>query len=206
MRRIIKAPTVFCDEEEKKVFVRECEADFERRLSETAAKICAAEDAKVITLSGPTCSGKTTAANKIISEFGSRGKRVHVISIDDFYYDKEILHKKSEQNGKGEIDYDSADTIDLESFSEFVDKIFESRELVCPVFDFKSGKRSSYRRISCSENDIFLFEGIQAIYPEVREILDTHGYLSVYISPRSAIEVGGELFEPNEISQYHCVK
>ncbi|MBQ7384407.1 MAG: hypothetical protein IJV72_06415 [Clostridia bacterium] len=199
MRRIIKAPIGFDTPEEEKSFIRECEADFERRLSETAAEICGVEDAKVITLSGPTCSGKTTAANKIISEFGKRGKRVHVISIDDFYYDKEILHKKSEQNRNGEIDYDSAETIDLESFSDFVNRIFESRELLCPVFDFKSGIRTSYRSIKCEENDIFIFEGIQAIYPEVRAILDIHGYISVYISPRSSIEAGGELFEPNEI-------
>ncbi len=199
MRKIIKVPIGFDTKEDEREFVCGWERDFEKRLSDMAAQICAVEDAKVITLSGPTCSGKTTAANKIISEFGKLGKRVHVISIDDFYYDKDILHEKSVKNKGGEIDYDSADTIDIEEFERFVNKIFESRELLCPVFDFKSGKRSSYRRLSREENDVFLFEGIQAIYPEIRAILDAHGYISVYISPRSAIEAGGSLFEPNEL-------
>lgn len=199
MRKIIKAPIVFGTKEEERGFVSHFEADFEERLSRTVAEICSMEDVRVITLSGPTCSGKTTAAKKIISEFEKRGRRVHVISIDDFYYDKEILHEKSEKKRDGEIDYDSVDTIDIEAFSDFAERIFEYGELRCPTFNFKSGRREEYRTLVSGENDIFLFEGIQAIYPEIRDILEPHGYISVYISPRSALEVGEEIFEPHEL-------
>ena len=199
MRKIIKAPSGFDTKESEKEFVRLCENDFERRLSQTLREICDLDDIKVITLSGPTCSGKTTAAKKIISSFSEIGKRVHVISIDDFYYDKEILHRMANEKNGGEIDYDSVDTIDIDAFAAFADNIFRQKELLCPTFDFTLGRRVSYRKIACGEDDIFLFEGIQAVYPEIRSILDAHGYISVYISPRSALEVGGELVEPNEL-------
>lgn len=199
VRNIIKAPLRFDSGEEMARFVDRCEKDFEKRLGDTVRSIGEIEDLRVISLCGPTCSGKTTAANKIISEFEEQGRKVNVISIDDFYYDKEILKKISQERGENGIDYDSVHTIELPLLSDFVENIFSAHELYCPVFDFNSGRRSSYRKIECGEGDIFLFEGIQAIYPEVTELLGAHGYCSVYISPRSAIALGDRVFEPNEL-------
>ncbi len=199
VRKIIKAPLGFEGGDEMARFVNGCEKEFEKRLGDTVRSIGEIEELRVISLCGPTCSGKTTAANKIISEFREQGRRVNVISIDDFYYDKEILRKKSQERGEDGIDYDSVQTIDLPLLSEFVENIFSSSELYCPVFDFNSGARTSYRKIECGENDIFIFEGIQAIYPEVTELLGAHGYCSVYISPRSAIALGDRVLEPNEL-------
>ena len=199
MRNIIKAPSVFDNGGEVARFVDRCEKEFEKRLGDTVRAIGETEDLRIISLCGPTCSGKTTAANKIISEFEKQGRRVNVISIDDFYYDKEILKKRSQDRGDTVIDYDSVQTIDLPLLSDFVENIFSADEISCPVFDFNSGRRTSYRKIECGEDDIFIFEGIQAIYPEVTELLGAHGYCSVYIAPRSAIALGESVIEPNEL-------
>ena len=51
--------------DEIRSFIGECEADFETRLDAAVAQACADRTLKVITLSGPTCSGKTTAAKKL---------------------------------------------------------------------------------------------------------------------------------------------
>ena len=150
----------------------------------------------IILFLGFTCSGKTTAANKIIAELDERGRRVNVISIDDFYLDKAVLHSMSD--GK-EIDYDSPATIDLPLLAEFVEGIENASELSCPIFDFHSGCRTGYKKISCSPDDVFIFEGIQAIYPEVTALFEGHGYYSAYIAPQSLIELDGALIEPNEL-------
>ena len=99
---IKKAPKSFASDSEARQFIMTCEKDFEDRFDIVLEKIAKIKDLKILTLSGPTCSGKTTAANKIIAELAERGRRVTVISIDDFYFDKKILHSMS----KGEIDYD----------------------------------------------------------------------------------------------------
>ena len=79
------AKTTFASEEEKKAYVLECDADFETRLDRMMKDICDIEDIDFLTLSGPTCSGKTTASKKLISEFSERGKTVKIISLDDFF-------------------------------------------------------------------------------------------------------------------------
>ena len=199
IKGIKKAPNRFFSQKEAKDFILECERDFEERFDITLNAIANISELKIIALSGPTCSGKTTAANKIISELAERGKKVNVVSIDDFYYDKEMLHKMSADSGKEEVDYDSAETIDISALGEFVSAISKSSDILCPVFDFHSGRRTGYKKISCEKDDVFIFEGIQAIYPEVTALLREHGYYSAYIAPHSALEVDGRLILPDEL-------
>ena len=196
IEKIKKAPMGFASDIEAKQFVMTCEKDFEDRFDIVLSEIANISNLKILTLSGPTCSGKTTAAKKIISELAERGRRVNVISIDDFYFDKEILHAMSDGNG---IDYDSPTTIDLPLLSEFVEQIDSGRELLSPIFDFHSGVRTGYRKISTAPDDVFIFEGIQAIYPEVTSLFEGHGFCSAYIAPQSSIEVGGAVIAPNDL-------
>ena len=191
----------FMSDTEAKSFVNQCEADFEARLSSLTEAVCAEKDLKVITLSGPTCSGKTTASKKLVDAFAKRSKRINIISIDDFYYDKEKLHELSKSKGMDKVDYDSVDTIDLDCLRGVVDEIFDSvpGDVHTPVFDFVEGKRIGYKTLECTDNDIFVFEGIQALYPEIHSLFEAHSYCDIFICVESSIAVGNSVFEPNEI-------
>lgn len=199
MKNILKAPTFFEKEEEKIEFILGCEKDFEERLSSTVRLLSEGGDTRVVTLSGPTCSGKTTAARKLIKELSRCGKKVSVISLDDFYYDNTRLLEISRKKGVDGVDYDSEDTIDLYELERFEDRLFSGDEAYCPIFDFKLGRRNGYRRLECNENSVFIFEGIQAVYPKVTAILSEHKYKSMFISPKSGLVLGEEKFDPNEL-------
>ena len=182
-------------------WIDECDARLSEELCAVAEEICADAGVKLIRLVGPTCSGKTTAANMLKERFLALGKHLHIVSIDDFYYDTEKLRELSASLGKEKVDYDSPETIDIEALRSFVNEIFTRDVSHCPVFDFNTGRRSGSREFRCGEEDIFLFEGIQALYPEVSELFAHIGHPSVeiYIAPLSSIDVGGCLFDPNEI-------
>ena len=180
-------------------FVQECDARLQEALSQAATRIGAGADLRFLGLTGPTCSGKTTAAKRLTTDLEAYGRRVHVISIDDFYYDKEYLHKRADDDPDIEIDYDSEDTIDVALLAEKTELLLLGRETELPHFDFQKGIRTRGERILPKDEDLFLFEGIQILYPKVHEILCGEAYHSIYICPSSAIEVGGELFLPNEL-------
>ena len=71
------------------MFVRASELEFEKRLDNAVEQACSIDNLKVIGLSGPTCSGKTTTAKKLLSEiegyFGYMAKRTGTLweKIDD---------------------------------------------------------------------------------------------------------------------------
>lgn len=180
-------------------FVAQCDLALEQNMERVAKQIVAAPELRLLGLTGPTCSGKTTAANKLTDYFEKHGHRVHVISIDDFYYDKDYLNKRAEEDPDIEVDYDSEDTIDIELLSAKTESLLACKETRMPRFDFQTGYRTEGAVLTPQKDDIFLFEGIQILYPKVHAILRGEAYRSIYICPSSSIQIGDELFEPNEL-------
>ena len=68
-----------------------------------------------------------------------------------------------------------------------------------PRFNFRTGQRESGELLRPRAGDLFLFEGIQILYPQVDALLRQEGYYSFCVCPQSAIAAGGEVFLPNEI-------
>lgn len=180
-------------------WIEQCENSFSKKFLGIAEDICKNRGLRIVRLFGPTCSGKTTAAEILISLFARFGKRAHIVSIDDFFYDKETLARIARDKGIDGLDYDSPDTIDREAMRLFAEEIFNSKEVHCPIFDFNEGRRVGYRNMTVDEDDIFIFEGIQANYPNVIEMLSEHGSASIYIAPLENVEICGRTFVPNEL-------
>lgn len=189
--------------------ISKCDSEFYEKLCRIADELGLARaegdregnDIRIVLLSGPSCSGKTTAAKMLADRLDDHGRRVVTVSIDDFYYDREHLDKLSARKGVDGIDYDSVDTIDLPCLESFVAELLSKGSAQCPVFDFKTGNRNGSREISSDENTVFVFEGIQAIYPEITRLLAPFGTVSVYIAPQTPIAVGESVFDPNEIRE-----
>lgn len=189
----------FTSAEAARCFVQKCEAEFEERLAVAVSRVCENSGLRLIGLSGPTCSGKTTTAKKLISHLTAQGKKVHVVSIDDFYLDRDVLVARANNDPNVEIDYDSEDTIDFDALRECVAEVFTDEPTQIPRYDFVEGKRIGYVTIDPDENDLFIFEGIQAIYPKVTELFRQYNYKSLYICVESGIEIDGTVFAPNEL-------
>lgn len=194
----INAKAFFSDEREKKAYVEEAEHRFETALDSAVCSLLHDGGERIITLSGPTCAGKTTAAKKLVRELSVRGKRVQVVSLDDFFYGRKILHEKAKSKGL-DIDFDSPDAIDFDALSTAVSDILKGRSVRMPVFNFKKGERDGYRSFTPTKEDVFLFEGIQAIYPEVTALLSGYAYRSIYISVESGILQGDSFFERHTV-------
>lgn len=189
----------FPEQAELAAFVRECDRQFDISMENTAKKIAEQPDFSLLGLVGPTCAGKTTAAKKLVQTLSEGGRTIYDISLDDFYFDKEYLKILADRNPDVEIDYDSEETIDVALLESCVSGLREHRSVTFPKFNFHSGKREGWREITPGADDLFLFEGIQILYPKVDRILRQGGYISLWIAPESSIRVGGELFLPNEI-------
>lgn len=188
----------FADETEKKAFVALCEAEFRTRLHKIASAAADRKDLHFITLAGPTCSGKTTTAGILIEKLESIGRRVVVISIDDFFYDRAHLFAEAQRSGIP-FDMDSVRAIDLDALRAFVSDLLAGKPSVLPRFDFHEGKRKVGDTVIPHPEDIYLFEGIQAVYPEVTALFPRHAVLSLYISVEETVVTPDGRWLPREI-------
>lgn len=186
----------FSSEAEIQAYVNDCEAEYFAEVK--AACETAAAGGSIITLAGPTCSGKTTTARILDDEFLKLGKELHTISIDDFYFDRDVLAERARKRGEP-LDYDSPSTIDLALFGEVIEQIEAKGRIRLPKFDFKSGRRAASEEITVTDGDVFLFEGIQAVYPELTKYLAAHSFTSLFISVEQPLDCGGAVFAPREL-------
>ena len=97
------------------------------------------------------------------------------------------------------LDYDSPSTIDLDLFGKVVADIEDGGTVTLPRFDFKTGKRVGFETIRMTDGDVFLFEGIQAVYPELVAYLAGRRYCSLFISVEHPIACGDAVFAPEEL-------
>ena len=177
-------------------FISECEKNFEARLDEVCTSIFR-DNVKIIALSGPTCSGKTTTANKITRALTERGLEVHLISIDNFFLDRGDADLELISKGH-QIDYDSVDALDLEYLKKCAASIINGDPTKLPVYSFKDKKRTHYESVDPNDHSVFIFEGIQAIYPEVTSLLGDN-YRSVYICIEDDLSIDGNVFTAREL-------
>ncbi len=157
-------------------YIKKCEQRFKGELTRCIDEILNTQRLRFIMLSGPTCSGKTTAAQMLADCLKKDGRRVFIVSIDDFFYSRAELNKRET------LDYDSVESIDLELFKECVSSIHDTKPTYLPIYDFKYGRRSGKRLYEIGPKDITIFEGIQALYPEITNFFDKSETRSIYIS------------------------
>lgn len=187
------------DEAEILRSVRESNELFERNLCKLSETLESEPTLRFLGLTGPTCSGKTTAARMLTERLEEKGHTVHVISVDDFFYEKSYLWSMVEPESGEQVDYDSEKTIDVGLFADCVESLQKGKPVQLPHFNFLSGLREPGVLLKPTKEDLFLFEGIQILYPRIDGILPDDGYQSIYIAPQSALEIGNDVFLPNDL-------
>lgn len=192
------ARTRFKNEEEKRAYVNECDRDFEARLDNVMQDVCSRNGLRCLTLSGPTCSGKTTASKKLISEFEERGKKVKIVSLDDFFRNRADLEAEAAKEGR-QIDFDSERALDLDALERFTTALRKGEPAPLPRFDFKAAKRVSTELFQKGDADILIFEGIQAIYPVFTDMIKGIPCLSLMINVEDSLTVGDITLPPRTV-------
>ena len=161
-----------------------------------AKKISKIDNLKFLTLAGPSCSGKTTTSYILEEELKMHGITVKIVSIDDFYRDRADI--SDDKNP----DYESISAIDFPVFVECVENILSGKTAMLPKFDFKSGCRVEMNPYFPAPHEIVVFEGIQAIYPEIIATLPRDAFKSIYICPEDDVQIGNMYFDKREIRFY----
>ena len=163
-----------------RTLIRVNEALHEKSYSQIADMICE-RGAKAVMLAGPSSSGKTTSANRLATQLRVHGKRPILMSLDDYYVDRD----KVSPGPDGKIDLEHINTIDTELFALHLKKLLSGEEIEIPVFNFKLGKREwCGHKMKLSDSSVIIIEGLHAMNPILLpEGLDPSLIFRMYVSP-----------------------
>lgn len=165
-------------------FIRRSEARFDGVLDRVVERVLEERGREIVMLAGPSSSGKTTTAKKLAERFRALGIETHVLSLDDFYLNRDQIPGFSE----GAPDYETVHALDLPLLQSTLGDLLAGREVLLPMFDFTVGKRSdTSRAVTLGECDAVIVEGLHALNPLVAAHLPKKNVLKLYISVSSRI-------------------
>ena len=130
--------------------INTCEFVQDNRLQFIAKSILENRDKiKMVLLSGPSSSGKTTTAKKLSMYLRTVGLNPVAISLDDYFLERD----ETPINENGKPDYESLRAIDVKLFNKQMEKLLKGVKTTLPTFNFLTGKKE-YRRTQSLKNNI----------------------------------------------------
>ena len=166
--------------------IRVNEALHEKRFSEIADMICE-RGAKAVMLAGPSSSGKTTSANRLATQLRVHGKAPILMSLDDYYIDRDQL----EPGPDGQVDLEHINTIDTELFGIHLRELLEGKEVELPTFNFKKGRREwTGHKLRLTDRSVIIVEGLHGLNPTLLPSdLAPNLVFRLYVTPLLALNL-----------------
>lgn len=143
------------------------------------------DDYKVILLSGPSSSGKTTTSMKLSLYLKSLGLNPTHLSMDDYFLERD----QTPLGPNGKPDFESLNALDIKLFDSQISKLLKGTKVTVPTFNFISGKKEYKRTIQMQKNDILIIEGLHALNENILKNIPKKNKFKVYISPLTYLNI-----------------
>lgn len=173
-------------DEEVVTLIRVAEALHEKKIANIADKINKNRNIKLISIAGPSSSGKTTFSKRLGIQLRVNGMIPVPISLDDYFIDREFTPRDE----NGEYDFECINALDLKLFNEHLEGLLEGQEVEVPSYNFITGKREWVgNKMSLPSNGVIVIEGIHGLNEELTKSISADHKFKIYISPLTQINM-----------------
>jgi uridine kinase len=162
------------------------EAYQEKHLARVADKIYQSGNVKMVLISGPSSSGKTTTCRRLSVQLAVLGYHPVQISVDDFFVERDDTPKDE----NGEFDFEDLHAIDLSLFNSTLKRLLAGEEVEIPTFDFTQGKKVwNGNTLKLRKNSILVIEGIHCLNPELTEQVPDEVKFKIFVSALTSLSL-----------------
>ena len=138
------------------------EALHEQNIASIARQISQREEpVRLILVSGPSSSGKTTFARRLAVQLLALGISPFALELDNFFIDRD----KTPKDENGEVDFEALEALNLEQLAEKLEQLVSGKSVQLPRYDFKKGCQVKGDLIQLNKDQIIILEGIHGLNP-----------------------------------------
>ena len=169
------------------------EALQEKKVVKISEMIKERDTIRIILISGPSSSGKTTFGKRLAIQLLLSGLQPVNLSLDDYYVDREL----SPLDENGEYDFEHIEALNIPLLNEQLQNLLDGKDVYLPKYDFKEGKsilETTATRLQ--DNQVLVVEGIHALNPQLTaEILECVKF-KIYVSALTTVSLDNHNYIP----------
>lgn len=141
---------------------------------------------KVVLITGPTSSGKSTFCKRLSIQLKACGLHPVSFSTDDYF----VNRLDSPRFPDGTFDFDNFDTVDHDYLQNDVIKLLRGETVEVPQFNFVTGLREfKGKRLKLEPGSILLIEGIHALNPLLTDKVPESCKFRIFINTITSISL-----------------
>jgi uridine kinase len=140
------------------------EALHEQHIASIAGQIVEKKDsARLVLISGPSSSGKTTFSRRLAVQLLALGLSPYTLELDNFFVDRE----KTPKDENGQFDFETLEALDLSQLGDALQRLIAGEEVQLPRYNFKEGRQEAGDVVRLRAGQLIIMEGIHGLNPRL---------------------------------------
>jgi len=165
-------------------------ASYEAALDEAAAKILArrqaSEPLRLIWISGPSSSGKTTTTVKLTQRLEQHGLKFLTLNLDDYFWSL-VEHPTDWINDRN---FETPEALDFQLLNQQLRDLLAGGTVDKPVYSFKEGRRTVTKPVKLERDQILLLDCLHGFYPPIAEGISAAAQFRLFIETQNVLYEG----------------
>ena len=183
---------IACKDKRSFELIKLAEALHEKKIAQTADAI-AEKRPKIVFISGPSSSGKTTFSKRLQIQLLVDGIKPEVLSMDDYFVNR--VDTPKDENG--EWDFENVNAVDLPFFRQQMHDLLDGKEIELPTYDFTIGQRVfKGRKLKLQKDSVLVIEGLHALNPCILPDVDSSLTFKIFVSALTTINIDNHNWIP----------
>lgn len=160
--------------------IRVNEALHHKEIAKIAEQISDNKKIKLVTIAGPSSSGKTTFSKRLYIHLRANGINPIVISLDNYYIGR--ANVPVDENGKK--DFETIEALDLKLLNQNLRDLIAGKEVEIPEYNFITGEREEQGTMMKvpEKNGVIIIEGIHGLNERLTSEIPRENKFKIYIS------------------------
>ncbi len=165
-------------------------AAYEASLDEAALKVLArlnqADPLRMIWISGPSSSGKTTTTVKFTQRLERHGLKFLTLNLDDYFWSL-VEHPTDWINDRN---FETPEALDFQLLNQHLRELLEGKAIEKPVYSFKEGRRLGSKTVKLERDQILLLDCLHGFYPPITEGISPAAQFRLFIEAQNMLYTG----------------
>ncbi len=175
---------------EIKALIDESIALYESALDAAADKFIARLNAgdciRLVWVSGPSSSGKTTTTVKLTQRLKRQGLRFLMLNLDDYFWSL-IEHPTDWINDRN---FETPEALDIQLLNQHLRALLDGQTIEKPTYSFKEGRRTATKPIRLEKDQILLLDCLHGLYPPITEGIDASAQFRLFLETLNVLYEG----------------